>query len=71
MRYTSNNLRLEALAWRANQLGVSYGVFSAKASQEEVNQVCKDYEELLEERRKAEAERLLAYSKSAKKRNQK
>lgn len=71
MRYTANNLRLEALAWRANQLGISYGTFSAKVSQEEANQVCKEYEALLEERRKAETERLLANSKSARKRNQK
>lgn len=60
MRYTSNNLRLEALSWRAKQLGVSYGVFSAQISQEEANKICEEFEKLLEERRKAEVERLLA-----------
>lgn len=68
MRYTSNNLRVEALSWRAKQLGVSYGVFSAQISQEEANQVCKEFEQLLEERRKAEKERILSNTELSKKR---
>ena len=68
MRHSSNNLRLEALSWRAKQLGVSYGVFSAQTSQEEANQICKEFEKLLEERRQAEMERWLANNNSVRKR---
>lgn len=70
MGYTSNNLRLEALSWRAKQLGISYGVFSAQISREEANQVCKEFEQLLAERRKAEEARIQTNKGLSKKRGQ-
>lgn len=61
-----NNLRLEALSWRAKQLGVSYGVLSAQISQREAEQICKEFEQFLEERKKAEEERIRTRKKLSK-----
>ena len=67
MRRTISNLQVEALSWRAKQLGVSYGVFSAQISAEEANRICKEFQELLETRKQEEMERLLIYNRSARK----
>ena len=66
MRYTINNLQLEALSWRAKQLGVSYGVLSAQISQREAEQIYKEFEQFLNERKRAEEERILARKKLSK-----
>lgn len=60
MGHTSNNFQLEALSWRAKKLGISYGLLSAQISQEEAKQIYKEFEALLQAKKKAEEERILA-----------
>lgn len=52
------NLKLNALAWKAKYVGQSYGVFCVSLSEEDKEQIYLEYELLLEKRRQEEDERL-------------
>lgn len=61
-----NSQKIDALAWKAEQEKVSYGVFSAALTDSKKKQAYKEYEEYLCAKQKEE-ERRLKQAKKAKK----
>ena len=53
-----NNLKLNALAWKANSIGESYGQFCVHLSENEKDLIFAEYEQLIEQKQQAELERL-------------
>ena len=65
-----NNLKLDAIAWKAKSAGKSYGVFSVTLSEKDKEQIYMEYEQMLENRKEEENARLeLARVKQAEKKN--
>lgn len=55
--------RLNAIAWKARELKMSYGVYQARLTEAGRDKVYREYAELLRRRREAEQERLAAYAR--------
>lgn len=53
-----NNLKLNAIAWKAKSAGQSYGVFSVSLSEKDKEQIYMEYEQMLEIRKEEENMRL-------------
>ena len=53
-----NNLKLNAIAWKAKSAGQSYGVFSVTLSEKDKEQIYMEYEQMLENRKEEENMRL-------------
>lgn len=53
-----NNLKLNAIAWKAKSAGKSYGVFSVTLSEKDKEQIYMEYEQMLEIRKEEENMRL-------------
>ena len=53
-----DNLKLNAIAWKAKSAGQSYGVFSATLSEKDKEQIYMEYEQMLENRKEEENMRL-------------
>ena len=53
-----NNLKLNALAWKAKSVGESYGVFCLHLSEQEKELIFAEYEQILEKKEKEEVARL-------------
>ena len=65
-----DNLKLNAIAWKAKSAGQSYGVFSVTLSEKDKEQIYMEYEQMLENRKEEENARLeLARVKQAEKKN--
>lgn len=65
-----NNLKLNAIAWKAKSAGKSYGKFSVSLSEKDKEQIYMEYEQMLERRKEEENARLeLARANQAKKKN--
>lgn len=54
----ANNLKLNAIVWKANCAGKSYGMFCLSLTDEEKEKVYFEYEQILEKRQQEEEERL-------------
>lgn len=54
----NGNQKVNAIAWEANKQGVSYGIFSTTLTEDKKQQIYKNYESYLEEKQKAEKNRL-------------
>lgn len=54
-----NNLKLNAIAWKAKNAGQSYGMFSIALSEEDKEQIYMEYEQMLERRKDEENIRLV------------
>ena len=53
-----NNLKLNAIAWKAKSAGKSFGVFSVTLSEKDKEQIYMEYEQMLEIRKEEENMRL-------------
>ena len=53
-----NNLKLNAIAWKAKSASQSYGVFSVSLSEKDKEQIFMEYEQMLENRKEEENMRL-------------
>lgn len=49
-----DNLKLNAIAWKAKSAGQSYGVFSVTLSEKDKEQIYMEYEQMLENRKEEE-----------------
>ena len=71
-----NNLKLNAIAWKAKSAGQSYGVFSVSLSEKDKEQIYMEYEQMLkirkeEENMRLEQARLKQAAQKTKKKNKK
>lgn len=65
-----NNLKLNAIAWKAKSAEQSYGNFSVSLSEKDKEQIYLEYEQMLERRKEEENARLeLARANQAEKKN--
>lgn len=65
-----NNLKLNAIAWKAKSVEQSYGNFSVSLSEKDKEQIYLEYEQMLERRKEEENARLeLARANQAEKKN--
>lgn len=65
-----NNLKLNAIAWKAKSAGQSYGNFFVSLSKKDKEQIYLEYEQMLERRKEEENARLeLARANQAEKKN--
>lgn len=39
------NQELDAISWKCRQLGISYGKMMQKCTQQDIRQICREYEE--------------------------
>lgn len=39
------NEELDAISWKCQQLGISYGKLMQKCTQQDIRQICREYEE--------------------------
>ena len=61
--------KINAIAWEAKRRNLSYGVFSAMLTEENKQQIYKEYEKYLLKKKEAEKERIRKYSKKKKRDN--
>ena len=65
-----NNLKLNAIAWKAKSARQSYGNFSVSLSEKDKEQIYLEYEQMLKRRKEEENARLeLARANQAEKKN--
>ena len=55
--------KINAIAWEAKRRNLSYGVFSAMLTEENKQQIYKEYEKYLLAKKEAEKKRIRTYSK--------
>ncbi len=61
--------KINAIAWKAKKRNLSYGIFSAMLTEENKQQIYKEYENYLLAKKEAEKERIRKYSKRKKRDN--